>query len=174
MTNLTVFAALLIDVPMGCKISVLREPLLRNGTIDYLTYEENTRQPHNENLGLFRALALHLHGTHQLDEENSHFFNLFINKEDGLSPNPFQGVTMKDIPIFEDLLTLNILLYAIEIVNRNLIVELAKRSLQKYENTVRLLRYNNHICYVKNINAVFQYFRCPNCDKFFNKTFNLG
>ena len=40
-------------------------------------------------------------------------------------------------------------------------------------NTVRRLRYNNHICYVNNINAVFQSFRCPNCGIFFNRTFNL-
>ena len=26
---------------------------------------------------------------------------------------------------------------------------------------------------MNNINAVFQYFRCPNCDTFFNRTFNL-
>ena len=45
--------------------------------------------------------------------------------------------------------------------------------MQKYENTERLLRYNNHICYVNNVNAVFQSFRCPNCDTFFNRTFNL-
>ena len=44
--------------------------------------------------------------------------------------------------------------------------------MQKYGNTVQLLRYNNNICYVNNINAVFQSFRCPNCDTFFNRTFN--
>ena len=45
LTNLTVFAASHKDVPIGCKNAVLPEPLLRNGTIDCLTYEENTRQP---------------------------------------------------------------------------------------------------------------------------------
>ena len=34
LANLTVFAALLKDVPMGCKNAVLPEPLLRNGTIN--------------------------------------------------------------------------------------------------------------------------------------------
>ena len=92
---------------------------------------------------------------------------------DGLSTDQFQGVHMKDIPIVEDLLTLNIILYDIDIVEGNIVGELARRSVQKYENTVRLLRYNNHICYVNNINAVFQSFRCPNCDTFFNRTFNL-
>ena len=172
-TNLTVFAALLKDVPMGRKNAVLPEPLLKNHTINCLTSEESTRQPYNDNLCLFRALALHLHGTQRLEEETSKLFNLFINKMDGLSADQFQGVHMNDIPIFEDLLTLNILLYDIDIVDANIIGDLARRSLKKYENTVRLLRYNNHICYVNNINAVFQSFRCPNCDIFFNRTFNL-
>ena len=90
---------------------------------------------------------------------------------DGLNPNQFQGVHMNDIPTVEYLLTLNILLYDIDIVDGNIVGELARGSVQKYEKTVRLLRYNNHICYVNNINAVFQSFRCPNCDTFFNRTF---
>ena len=62
LTNLTVFAALLKHVLMGCKDSVLSEPLLKIHTINSLTFEENTRQPYNNNLCLFRALALHMHG----------------------------------------------------------------------------------------------------------------
>ena len=100
-------------------------------------------------------------------------FNLFINKMDGLSNNQFQGVHMNNNPIVEDLLTLNIVLYDIDIVDGNNVGELARRSVRKYENTVRPLRYNHHICYVKNIIAVFPSFRCPDCDTFFNKTFNL-
>ena len=45
LTNLTLFTALLKDVPMGCKDAVSRKRLLGNGTINCLTYEENTRQP---------------------------------------------------------------------------------------------------------------------------------
>ena len=66
LTNLTVFAALLKDVPMGCKNAVLPEPLLKNHTINCLTFEETTRQPYNDNLCPFRAFALHLHGTQRL------------------------------------------------------------------------------------------------------------
>ena len=80
LTNLTVFAALLKDVPMGCKNAVLPERLLRNGTINCLTYEENTRQPYNDNLCLFRAIALHLHGSQRLEEKTSKLFNSFIKK----------------------------------------------------------------------------------------------
>ena len=48
-----------------------------------------------------------------------------------------------------------------------------KTTVQNYKITVRLLRYNNQICYVNNINAVSQSFRCPNWVTFFYKTFNL-
>ena len=173
LTNLTVFAALLKDVPMGCKNAVVPKLLLKNHTINCLTFEENTRQPFNDNLCLFHALALHMHGNQQLEEETSKLFNLFINKMDGLSADQFQGVHMNEIPVVEDLLTLNILLYDIVFMDGNIVGELARRSVQKYENAVRLLRYNNHICYENIINAVFQSFRYPNCDTFFNRTFNL-
>ena len=38
---------------------------------------------------------------------------------------------------------------------------------------MRLPSYNNHLCYVNNINSVFHSFRCPNCDICFNRTFIL-
>ena len=40
---------------------------------------------------------------------------------DGLSSDQFQGVHMNDIPIVEDLLTLSILLYDIDVVDGNII-----------------------------------------------------
>ena len=83
LTNLTVFSALLKDVPMGCKDADLPGHLLKNGTINCLTYEENTRQPYNK-LCLFCALTLRLRGN---QTGTSFFFNSFINKIDGLSPN---------------------------------------------------------------------------------------
>ena len=66
---------------------------------------------------------------------------------------------MNDIPIVADLLLLNILLYDIDIVEGNIKRELARPSVQKHENTVRLLRNNIQIPYVSNINGVFQSFR---------------
>ena len=158
---------------MGSKNAVLPEPLPKNHTINCLTFEENTRQPTNDNLCLFRPLALHLQGNQRLEEETSKLIDLFINKMYGLSVDQFQVNHMNEVPIVDDLLTLNILLYDIHIVDGNIIGELARRSMQRYDNTVRLLRYKNHICYVSNINVVFQLFRCPNCDTLFSKTFSL-
>ena len=40
--------------------------------------------------------------------------------------------------------------------------------MERYDENIKLLRYNNHICYVNDINKFFQKFRCPSCDVFFN------
>ena len=79
LTNLTVFAALLRDIPMSCKDAVLPESLFKNHTISCLTYEQNTKKSYKDNLCLFRALALRLHGNDEgLEEETSKFFNLLL------------------------------------------------------------------------------------------------
>ena len=85
----------------------------------------------------------------------------------------FQGVHLKDIPKVEHLLQLNIFLFDIDFVDGELIDEPCRKSIQKYEKSVMFLRYNNHICYVKNINSLLTGFRCTTGDKFFSKTGNL-
>ena len=94
----------------------------------------------------------------QLEQKTSNSFNAFINKMDGLSANQYQGVYMNDIPSPEDLLTLNFLLHDTDIVDGNIVAEIARENAQRYENTVQLLSHNHHIYYVNNINAVIQFF----------------
>ena len=137
-TNLTVFASLLKDGPMACKDTVLPEQLLKNHNVNCLTFERNTRQPYNENLCLFRAISLHLHGNEKLEEETSKIFNLFLNNCGEGDPSKFQGVHMTDIPKVEEMLQLNIFLYDIDFVDAELIGELCRRSIQKYEKSVKL------------------------------------
>ena len=80
---------------------------------------------------------------------------------------------MNDIPKVEGLLQLNIFPYDIDFGDGELIGELCRRSIQKYEKNVKLLRYNNYNCYVNNINALFKAFWCTTCDTFCSKTGNL-
>ena len=89
-TNLTILAALLRDIPMGCKDAVLPESLLKNHTVIILTFEQNTRKPYNDNVCLFRALALHLHGNERLEQETSKLFNLFLVNSTNPDPSKFQ------------------------------------------------------------------------------------
>ena len=117
LTNLTVFAALIKNVPMGCTDSVLPEPLLKNQIVNCLTFEKNTRKPYNDNLCLFRAVALHFFGNERLEEGTSKIFNLFLNNCGEADPSKFQSVHMTDIPKVEELLQLNIFLYDIDFVD---------------------------------------------------------
>ena len=174
LTNLTIFADLLRDVTLGCRDAVSTKHLPKNHTINSITHEEKNRQPDDDNLCHFRALALHLHGYQRLEEETPTDFKVFLSGIDRLSLSQFQEVDMEDIPNFEELLLCNILLYDIDIVEENFIGEIARRSMQKEENTVRLLRYNIHLCYVSNVSAVFHYFSSPNCDIFFQQNIQFG
>ena len=122
---------------------------------------------------MFRALCLHLHGNERLEEETNKLFNLYLQRKDGIEPAAFQGVCMDDIPTVEEITGINIFLYDVDIVEGSLVGELARRSVQKHPDTVRLLRYNSHICYVANIHALFNAFRCPTCDCYFNRSGNL-
>ena len=61
-TNVTVFAALLTNIPMGCTDSPLPEPLLRNPEVNCLLSNGHD-EPYNDNLCLFRAIAIHLFGS---------------------------------------------------------------------------------------------------------------
>ena len=80
---------------------------------------------------------------------------------------------MTDIPKVEEMLQLNIFLYDIDFVDGELIGELARRSIQKFEMSAKRLRYNNHICYVSDMNSFSKYFRCSTCDTIFSQTGNL-
>ena len=121
---------------MGCEDTVLPEPLLRNGIVNCLSFEKNTLQPYKDNLCLFRALALHLHGNKKLEEDTSKTFIFFLNNSREKDPSKFQGVQMTDIPKVKDLLQLNIFPYDIDFVDGELIGELCRRSIQSYEKSV--------------------------------------
>ena len=114
-----------------------------------------------------------MHGNEKLQEETWKTFNLFPNNSEERDVSKVQGVHWNDIPEVEDLLQLNIFLYDIHFVDGELIGELCRRSIQKYEGSVKLSRYNSHICYVNNITALFKPFRCTTCDTFFSKTGKL-
>ena len=145
LAKFTVFASLLKDIPMGCKDTVLPEHLLKVHNMNCLTSERNTRQPYKECFCLFRALALHLHGNHKLKEETLKKFNLFLFNCDEEALSKFQQVHMNGIPIVQELVRLNIFLKYIDFVDGEFIGELARRSIQKHDKNVKLLRYNNHL-----------------------------
>ena len=110
-----------------------------------LSCEKITLQTYNDNLCLFRALVVYLHANTKLEDETWKIFKLFLNSSEKRDVSKFQDVHLNDIPKIKDLLQLNIFLYDKDFVVGELIGELYRRSIQTYENDVKILRYNNQI-----------------------------
>ena len=173
LTNLTLFAALLKDVPMGARTQSYPN-LCSKITQSTVSRLKRTRENHITTTCVFFVLLLSICTVlNDWKKRLQNWFNFFFNKMDGMNADQCHGVHTNDIIFVEDLLTLNIVLYDIDIVDCIIVGELARRRKQKHNNTVRLLKYNNRICYVSNVIAVFHASRCPNCDIFFSRAFNL-
>ena len=137
LTSPTVFAALLKDVPLGYKDSVLPEPLLKNQLLNCLIFEKSTRKPYNDNFCLFRAFALYLFGNQRSEEETSKIFKLFLDNCGEADPSKFQTVHLTDIPKVEEMLQLKSFLYDLDFVVGELIGELAQRSIRQIEKSIK-------------------------------------
>ena len=79
LTNITIFAALLKNIPVGCSDVSLPEPLLKNPYLNCLISNSH-KKPYNDNLCLFRALSLHLNGSSDLETNTQSLFTKFIEK----------------------------------------------------------------------------------------------
>ena len=165
-TNVTISAALLKNIPLGCLDSVLPEPLIRNPEVNCLLSNGHD-VPYNDNLCLFRAISIHLFGSVDVEPHAMQLFDKFVSSTD-CDPENFMGVPLDQIPIIENLVEKNIFIYDFTIEDGEIVGELIRRSIERYEENIKLLRYNNHICYVNDINKFFKKFRCPSCDVFFN------
>ena len=121
---------------MGGKDVVLPELSMKNYSLKCLTFEERTRKPYNDNLRLFRPLALDFHGKERLREETSNLFNLFLEKKSGTDSVNFRGGCMESIATLQDIFQADNFLYDIEIVDGSLVGELASRNTGKHFKTV--------------------------------------
>ena len=155
-TNATIFAALLKNIPMGCPDSVLPEPLLRHTQVNCLLSDKD-KQPYKDHPCLFRALTMCLDGHINLDAHTSQLFTEFITKS-GYDPKNFHGVSIDDLPVVEGIVERNIFIYDFDIQEGEYVGELARRSIGKFKKTVKLLRFNNHIIHTNDIDSFFKCF----------------
>ena len=167
-TNVTIFPVLLKNIPMGCLDSVLLEPLSRHSQVNCLL-PNKVKEPYKDHLCLFRALAMHMNGHNDLESHTSRYFTDFISKS-GYDPKSFRGVSVEDLPVVMEIVQTNIFIYNFDIQEGEYVGKLARRSIGRFDKTVRLLRFNNHIIHTNDIDSFFKCFRCPSCDTFFNKS----
>ena len=146
---------------MGCKDTLWPDTILKNLSVNCLAYKENTRKPYNDSLCLLIAPAWLLQRNERLESEASKKFNLFLEKTGGTDPANFRGIRIKGIALVEDIVQADFFLYDIDIVNGSMIGDLARMSVRRDSNTVRLLRSSSYICHVSITNAPFKVYSCP-------------
>ena len=64
-------------------------------------------------------------------------------------------------------------MYDFDIQEGEYVGELARRSIGRFDKTVKLLRFHSHIIHINDIDSFFKCFRCPSCGTFFNKSDNF-
>ena len=81
------------------------------------------------------------------------------------NPKNFTGVSFNQIPIIEELIykTFSSMILTVKMVT--FLVNLFD-GVERYDENIKLLRYNNHICYFNDINKFFTKFCCFSCDHF--------
>ena len=170
--KVTIFCVLLKSISIGCIEAVLPEQLLRRSDVNCVI-SNGYGETYKDYLYLFRAIAVHLYGSSELETNAIYLFSAFFY-ESGHDAINFRGVSIDHLVFVENAIKHNIFIYDIDIVAGDFVAELARRSVEMYEKTINFLRYNNHICYVDDINTFFKRFRCPSCDKFIQKAGNFN
>ena len=111
---------------MGCTDSPLPEPLLRNPEVNCLLSNGHD-EPYNDNLFFFRAIAIHLFGSVDVELQAIKIFHNFVTAS-GCDPESFTGVSFDQIPIIEEQIKQNIFIYDFDIEDGEIIGELVRRS----------------------------------------------
>ena len=104
--NVTNFAALLKNIPIGCPDSVLPEPSLRHTEVNCLLSNKK-KEPYKDHIGLFRALVMYMKGHNDLDSHTSRYFSEFISKP-GYDPKNFLEISVEVLPAVDELIERNI------------------------------------------------------------------
>ena len=114
---------------MGCTDSSLQESLLRSPEVN-CHFSKGHDQLYNDHLCFFRAIAIHLFRSVDVELQAIKLFHNFVSAS-GFEPENFTGVSFHQILIIEELIIQNILIYDFDIEDGEIIVELVRPSVER-------------------------------------------
>ena len=154
-TNATFFLNRIVDHPIGCVGIVLPPHIKRNKSIIGLETDCYSKTTYNDNLCLFRCLALHL------GREAAALYAEYTDTP----VHDFAGVTLDDLSKIEATFDVNVCVYKlVPTGNEKTKAEIVRRSLCSYAQTIYLNLYETHFSYIKDINTYCHSWRCRNCE----------
>ena len=103
------------------------------------------------------------------------YFESFLRYFGDRDKRYFRGVKTSEIPVLEKIADVNINIYSHtkSAENGGIIGQQIRRSLGIHSDTCNLLQVGKHVCYITNMTAFFQRYKCLTCSKFFTKSGNM-
>ena len=142
-TNATFFLNRIVQHPIGCVGVALPDYVKNNKAIVRLVKDHYRTRTYNDNICLFRCLALHL------GREAAALYAEYTNTP----VHAFVGVTLDDLHKVESKFETNVVVYQlVEIANGKTMAELVRRSTGHYPETMYVNLHETHYSYIRDIN----------------------
>ena len=152
-TNATFFLNRIVQHPIGCVGVTLPDYVKNNKAIVGLAKDKHGAI-YNDNLCLFRCLALHL------GREAAALYAEYTDT----SVHDFAGVTLDDLHKVESKFKTNVVVYQlVEIDNGKTMAELVRRSPAQYQETMYANLHESHYSYIQDIGKYCHSYRCRKC-----------
>ena len=168
LTNVTFFVTKLLRVPIGSSVELPKHLLTNKGLISLVKLKG---QPYNDNLCLFRCLALHMnHHVERLEMVTRQLFDTYkkailLN----VDYKTFQGVALDELEDFSRVFGVGVNVYS---QTEDGVTLLVQRTLEQ-ENLMNVNLYENHFSFIKNMNLFSKSFLCPSCKKSWKTSWDL-
>ena len=155
-TNATFFLNRIVDHPIGCVGINLPDYVKNNKAIFGLEKDCYRKTTYNDNLCLFRCLALHL------GREAAALYAEYTDTP----VRHFAGVTLDELDKVETTFKTNVFVYKlVEIADGKTTAELVRRSPAQYQETMYLNLYEAHFSYIKDIRMYSHSYKCSKCEQ---------
>ena len=153
-TNATFFLNRIVDHPIGCVGVTLPDYVKNNKAIVGLEKDNHRHAIYNDNLCLFRCLALHL------GREAAALYAEYTDT----SVHDFAGVTMDDLSKIEATFGVNVVVYKLdESTDGTTTAELVRRSTGCGKTTMYVNLHESHYSYIQDIGKYCHSYRCRKC-----------
>jgi hypothetical protein len=166
-TNVTFFLTKVSRQPIGSAVE-FPEYLKNNKGLISLTVNAKTGHPYQDNLCLFRCLAL-FRGIKigALERPAKALLREYLENK-RLPTSDFVGVSLNELEDISRIFDIGIIVYSL---NEDGLSKLVFRTL-KEDNIMFLNLYREHFSYIKDLRKYTRSYRCLTCNKIFNRSFN--
>ena len=165
-TNVTFFVNRIIDHPIGC-VGMISLPtyIKKKKSIIGLETEPNHNKRYNDNLCLFRCLALHRGcDLYRMEPSVKTLYETY--DRDHVPMEEFAGVTLDDLYRVETTFQTNVCVYQLvkpDAEDGKSTAELVRRSLCKYPETMYLNLHETHFSFIQDTRMYCNSYRCRKC-----------